>query len=104
MVKSLFFCLCFISFFNSYSQDDIIFHSDFEKENFSDSDAYVAQLFMADAGVTTAEFLYFRTQLDHYALNLNSKRSKFKTQKDFVSHIFYKTHRKFLKRYSPFTT
>lgn len=106
MVKSLFFCLCFISFFGTYSQNqsELDFHSSFEANHFSESDSYVAQLLMADLSVTPAEYSTFKAVIDNYLSTLKAKRGKFKTEKDFVSHIFYKTHRKFLKRYSQFTT
>ncbi|MEM1407413.1 MAG: hypothetical protein AAGG59_11600 [Bacteroidota bacterium] len=106
MVKNLFFCLCFGLFFNVHAQDynGIVFHSKFEKDQFSNPENPLAQLLMADESATMEACIQFDRELDDYIHSLKIKRAKTKKDKDFVSFVFYKTHRKYLKRYAPFTS
>lgn len=106
MVKSSFFCLCFGLFFytNAQNFNDLTFHSSLEKDHFGVSHDRLAQLLMADESITQEEHLAFKVELDEYVVSLKAKRNKIKRNKDFISHIFYKTHRKYLKRYASFTS
>ncbi|MEO1098986.1 MAG: hypothetical protein AAFX57_14740 [Bacteroidota bacterium] len=106
MVKNLFFCFCCGLFFSVDAQDCnvIVFHSEFEEDQFSKPQNQLAQLLMADESATMDEYIQFDRELDDYINSLKIKRAKTKKNKDFISFVFYRTHRKYLKRYAPFTS
>ena len=58
---------------------------------------------MTDPRTTEDEFHTFRIVINDYVTQLVKKRHRFRSEKDFVSMVFYRTHRKFLKRYKEFT-
>ncbi|MEM7108421.1 MAG: hypothetical protein AAF519_09360 [Bacteroidota bacterium] len=82
----------------------INFHSEFERAHFDDTSNSLARLLMADATTRHHDYIAFHDELNTYLKGLQSKQSKFKRKKDFISHVFYKTHRKYLKRYTPHTS
>ena len=106
MVNKLFFCLSCIIVFKLEAQTpgDIAFHSTYEKRLFFTGEGDLAQQLMADARVSEREKENFSNTVDEYVQHLITKQAKYRSGLDFVSMVFYKTHRKFLKRYRPFTS
>ncbi|MEM6522742.1 MAG: hypothetical protein AAGF85_05050 [Bacteroidota bacterium] len=106
MLKSSLVCLFLGLIFSVHAQDfqEVSFHSEFENVHFQNNSQPLAKLLMADATVKSIDYFNFREELSVYINGLQSKQTRFKKEKDFVSHVFYKTHRKYLKRYVPFTT
>ena len=105
MVNKLIFLVCF-TFpigLNAQILESVSFHSTFEKSRFFTKGDLFAQQLMADPQVTKEEHDAFAERLDAFVTHLRAKRGKYKSELDFVSTVFYKTHRKFLKRYRSFT-
>ncbi len=105
MAKKLFFCLFFIVSVGLSAQNtkEVAYHSEFERAVFlSDSDIF-SSLLMADPMVSIEEKEDFSEKMEDFIGQLSAKQGKYRSQLDFVSTVFYKTHRKFLKRYRQFT-
>ncbi len=103
MIRSSFFCLGFIFCVSSFAQNSTTFHSAFEGEFFNVVDNRLGQLLMADQSVSKAEYQLYKNKLDEYIAGFEDKLHKYKTRQSLVSAIFYKTHRKWLKRYQSLT-
>lgn len=103
MIRNLFFCVCIIFPLSSHAQNTISYHSSFEGEYFSLNEQRLGQLLMADATITTADYLHYQQDLGAYMDAFLAKKHRYRTKASLVSAVFYKTHRKWLKRYKPFT-
>ncbi|TRX58362.1 hypothetical protein FNH22_13515 [Fulvivirga sp. M361] len=106
MANKFFFSLFFsLSIgLNAQNLQRYTFHSNFESEFFLTEHDGLAKQLMADPQVNREEHLSFDATIGDYISQLSAKRRKFRTQRDFVSAVFYKTHRKFLKRYRELTS
>lgn len=106
MLNKLFFALaCFVSYdLGAQNPGHLLFHSTFEKEVFFKEEDNFARLLMADPSRTHLEKSRFSVLLEEYVTHLQSKRAKFRSELDFISMVFYKTHRRFLKQYDPLTS
>ncbi|MEM9859304.1 MAG: hypothetical protein AAF843_18240, partial [Bacteroidota bacterium] len=106
MIKNSFLSLWLGLCISASAQDleRINFHSEFEANYFTNVDEALGRLLMADPDASDFDLRELTEKLTGYIQGLESKRSKFKRQEDFISFVFYKTHRKFLKRYTPYTS
>ena len=63
------------------------------------------QLFIAVEGDVSAEkTTEYLSELDDFVAHLRRKQAKYASEKKFLSYLFYKVHRKYLKRYQDHTT
>lgn len=106
---SLFFLMvCY--FFTSTSAQEIAleFHSSFEKESFKkhlDNEADMLSLqLISDKDVEFEQYQSYKNELDRYVNRLKEKGNRSQSEIFFLSSVFYKTHKKFLKRYKKFTS
>lgn len=106
MLKKLFFTFfCLVAFgVGAQNPGHLLFHSAFEKKVFFKEEDNLARLLMADPNSTDLEKNEHSRLLDEYIMHLQGKRAKFRSELDFISMVFYKTHRRFLKQYTPLTS
>jgi len=104
----LFFNLIFISLV-AQSQSDLIFHSTVEEETINnfitngEEETTHLQL-IADANLTFDQLTAHDELVQKWVEYFREKKVKMRSDRQFISHLFYKVHRKLLKNYVPFTT
>lgn len=103
---SLFFCAFSLISTLSFSQNNTLeFHSYFERQtlkSYLDSDTadMMSLQLMSDRTIKNEDREAFKLKFDKLVAHFKDKKAGNVPEKYFLSNVFYKTHRKLLKRYT----
>lgn len=98
-----------IAVFSQSASDRLVYHSDVEKAYITNYlaqkqiNAFELQL-IADSTLTASKVNEHKAFFSDVAAYFRNKQLKAKDQERFLSTLFYKVHRKYLKNYQPFTS
>jgi len=111
MSKQLFFILFFTSVLTTFAQEklELHFHSELEEKFItqyeSDERENLFSLYLiADESLSEDNLFTNKALVADWVIHFEKKKRKYRNDKSFLSHVFYKIHRKILKNYKQYST